>query len=142
MVGGWLLSHVYEHYRFTSDVQFLKRYYNIIYEAVQFCQVFLVESNGWKVTNLSVSPENSYKNGSTSGSITIGSTIDSSILWKLFGNLLEAAEVLGKPVARDHTLQAAQSVRASDHRFAFHPPQKLRALIYRYKRIKRSLTAK
>ena len=112
MGGAWLLSHVYEHYRFTGDIQFLKKYYNIMYSAVQFYQDFLVDYNGWKVTNPSVSPENSYKNGTISGSMTIGSTIDSSILWELFGNLLEAAQILGKPVLHDQTLMAAQTLRA------------------------------
>jgi alpha-L-fucosidase 2 len=89
MGGAWLLSHVYKHYRFTGDIQPLEKYYDIIYSAVQFYQDFLVDYNGWKLTKPSVSLENSYKNRSISGSMTIGSTIDNfyslGIIRKSFG---------------------------------------------------------
>ncbi|KAH8891237.1 hypothetical protein GQ53DRAFT_866038 [Thozetella sp. PMI_491] len=95
--GAWLLSHVYEHYRFGGDKEFLKKYYDMLSDSALFFTDFLSDYKGWKVTNPSVSPENSYKNGSISGAMTIGSTIDNSILWELFSNLIEATDVLSLP---------------------------------------------
>lgn len=104
--GAWLLQHVYEHYLFTGDKAFLKKYYYLLYEAAQFFHDTLDDYQGWKVTNPSVSPENSYRNGSVSGAMTIGSTIDNSILRELFTNLRDATSILNLP----HTPLVAQAM--------------------------------
>ncbi len=110
MGGAWLLSHVYEHYRFTEDKEFLKKYYNMLSDSALFFTEFLSDYQGWKVTNPSVSPENSYKNGSISGAMTVGSTIDNSILRELFSNLAEATEILGLP--KSELISALESLKA------------------------------
>ncbi|ERS98763.1 hypothetical protein HMPREF1624_05551 [Sporothrix schenckii ATCC 58251] len=104
--GAWLLQHVYEHYLFTGDKAFLKKYYYLLYEAAQFFHDTLDDYQGWKVTNPSVSPENSYRNGSVSGAMTVGSTIDNSILRELFANLRDATTILDLP----HTPLVAQAM--------------------------------
>lgn len=109
--GAWLLSHVYEHYRFTGDEKFLQKYYYLFYEAAQFFDDFMTDYKGWKVTNPSTSPENSYKNGTVSGAMTIGSTMDNSLLWELFGNLLEATQILRLP--RTALISKVETLRAS-----------------------------
>lgn len=96
MAGAWMLQHVYEHYLFTGDKSFLEKHYEKLNDAALFLEDFLSDYNGWKTTNPSVSPENSYKNGTVGGALTIGSTIDNSIAWEVFTNLIEVSKVLGK----------------------------------------------
>ncbi|RSL65113.1 hypothetical protein CEP51_013031 [Fusarium floridanum] len=96
MGHAWLLQHVFDHYLYTGDEDFLKENYYLFEDAVQFYEDFLTDYKGWKVTNPSVSPEASYKNGSNSGAMTISATIDNSILRELFGNFVQAAKILGK----------------------------------------------
>lgn len=100
MGGAWLVTHIFEHYRFSGDRAFLESKYDTIHGAVEFYHTFLEEYKGWMVTNPSVSPENNYVNGSSlsSGAMTVSSTIDNSILWELFSILDQAAVILKKPV--------------------------------------------
>jgi alpha-L-fucosidase 2 len=108
--GAWLATHLWEHYRFTGDTTFLREYYPVMKGAAEFFLDFLVPHprRGWLVTNPSTSPENfpiapgnvrffdevtgSMSNGTT---LVAGSTIDMQILNDLFGQVGEAASVLG-----------------------------------------------
>ena len=58
--GAWLCTHLWEHYQYTMDKEFLKETYPLIEGSVQFFMDFLVpHPNGkWLVTNPSTSPEN------------------------------------------------------------------------------------
>lgn len=105
----WLLSHVYDHYLYSGDTKFLKKFYGMMNDAAAFFEDYLVDYKGWKVTNPSVSPENSYKNGSTSGALTIGPTMDNSLLRELFANLVEATSVLGEK--ETSLVKAAKSLK-------------------------------
>ncbi|KXJ90392.1 Six-hairpin glycosidase-like protein [Microdochium bolleyi] len=109
--GVWLLSHVWEHYLYTRDAAFLEKHYYLFHEAAEFFADFLTEYKGWKVTNPSTSPENSYKNGSITGAMTVGSTMDNSLLRELFDNLLAATEVLGKDTGSEF-LTTVKELRA------------------------------
>jgi alpha-L-fucosidase 2 len=108
--GAWLATHIWEHYRFSGDTGFLRAHYPVMRGAAEFFLDFLVPhpSRGWLVTNPSTSPENfplapgnvrffdevtgSMSNGTT---LVAGSTIDMQILNDLFGQVGEAASVLG-----------------------------------------------
>ena len=109
--GAWLSTHLWEHYEYTQDKQFLARSYPLIEGSVQFFSDFLVKHpNGrWLVTNPSTSPENFPDGGGNkpyfdevTGSrlpgttICAGSSIDMQILHDLFGYYLKASEILGK----------------------------------------------
>ncbi len=108
--GAWLCTHLWEHYEYTRDKDFLRKSFPIIEGSVQFFLDFLVpHPNGkWLVTNPSTSPENFPDGGGNkpyfdevTGSmlpgttICAGSAIDMEILYDLFGYYLEAAKVLG-----------------------------------------------
>jgi alpha-L-fucosidase 2 len=93
----WLCQHLYEHYRYSGNKEFLKNTaYPLMKGAADFCLDWLVEYNGELVTAPSTSPENDYylPNGGKS-SVTIASTMDMEIIWDLFTNLIEASEILG-----------------------------------------------
>jgi alpha-L-fucosidase 2 len=108
--GAWLVTHLWEHYLFTGDKEFLREYYPVMKGSVEFFLDFLVPhpKYGWLVTNPSTSPENFplapgndrffdevTGSGSPGTSLVAGSTIDMQILNDLFGYVAEAATVLG-----------------------------------------------
>lgn len=95
MGAAWLCTHVFTHYEYTKDVEFLREYYPIMKEAAEFFVDFLVEDNGYLKTCPSVSPENTYimPNGEC-GANTAGATMDNQILRDLFSECIRAAEIL------------------------------------------------
>ncbi|MGB9765573.1 MAG: glycoside hydrolase family 95 protein [Candidatus Saccharicenans sp.] len=108
--GAWLCTHLWEHYLYTKDKDFLAEYYPVMKGNVEFFLDFLVQHPryGWLVTNPSTSPENfpdrpgnisffDEVTGSMSPGTTLcaGSTIDLEILNDLFGYVAEASKILG-----------------------------------------------
>ena len=94
--AAWLCLHLWEHYRFTQDLPFLKRALETMKEAAVFVMDVLVEGPGGElVTCPSVSPENSYvlPNGET-GVLCAGPTMDTQIIRALLGACVEAERVL------------------------------------------------
>ena len=98
MGSPWVCQNLFEHYRFTGDKTYLKNEaYPIMKNAALFCLDWLVEDkDGWLVTAPSTSPENRYidENGQVQ-CVSIATTMDMSIIWDLFTNLIEASEILG-----------------------------------------------
>jgi alpha-L-fucosidase 2 len=106
MGGNWLCQHIWEHYAFTGDKKMLAEGYPIMKEAALFTLDWLVEDkDGLLVTAPSTSPENKFrdKNG-TPQSVSVATTMDMSIIWDLFTNLIEASAVLGTDSAFRQTL--------------------------------------
>ncbi|RYY21720.1 MAG: glycoside hydrolase family 95 protein [Chitinophagaceae bacterium] len=63
MAGGWLATHLWEHYLFSGDRKFLSANFPVMQGAAAFLLNWLVEdpSSGYLVTNPSTSPENTMK---------------------------------------------------------------------------------
>ena len=95
MGAAWLSTHVWTHYAYTKDQDFLLKAYPIMAEAALFFLDYMEEKNGYLVTNPSSSPENTYimPNGE-SGCVCIGSAMDMEILRDLFTECCEAAKIL------------------------------------------------
>ena len=96
MGGAWLALHIMEHFRYTMDMDFLRRYYPILREAARFFSGYLTENaQGQLVTCPSVSPENTYQleNGEK-GCLCAGPSMDSQIITELYGAVLESAQIL------------------------------------------------
>jgi alpha-L-fucosidase 2 len=96
MGAAWLCLHIWEHYQFTLDTEFLKEKYETIKEAAQFFVDFLIEdSQGKLVTCPSVSPENTYilSNGQR-GNLCIAPSTDSQIINDLFSACIKASNIL------------------------------------------------
>ena len=96
--GSWLVQHVWEHYLFTGDKEFLKTYYPVLKGAAEFQSAILVKDpkTGRLVTAPSNSPENSYAvSKSYKPSLCVGATYDMMIIRNLFANAAAAARVLG-----------------------------------------------
>ena len=58
--GSWLVRHIWEHYCFTKDLAFLKRYKEVIYGAGYFLLDWSFEREGKRIMSPSTSPENTY----------------------------------------------------------------------------------
>ncbi|HIB91698.1 TPA: glycoside hydrolase family 95 protein [Candidatus Poribacteria bacterium] len=97
--GAWLCQHLWEHYHFNGDRDFLAWAYPIIKESVEFYLDFLVEEpvHGWLVTSPSNSPENSFRTSDGQvANICMGPSMDMQILWDLFSHCIEACHILNK----------------------------------------------
>lgn len=95
--GAWLCQHIWEHYRFTSDRDFLREYYPILKQASLFYLDNLqTDKEGFLVTNPSESFENSYKKpDGTVGWACAGAAQDMQIIRSLFKNTLAAIDIVG-----------------------------------------------
>ena len=97
--GAWLCAHLWDHYRYTLDKDFLKRAYPIMRGAARFFLSTLVEEpvHQWLVTAPSSSPENAFWSGkdSIATSICMGPTMDVQLLGELFSSTSAAAGILG-----------------------------------------------
>ncbi len=114
--GAWLTTHLWQHYLFTGDKQFLTDYYPIMKGAADFLLSYMQpypESGevkgaaGWLVTVPTVSPEHGPKGKSTT--VTAGSTMDNQIVFDVLSQLIQAAKVLGKDEGSLRVYQKALS---------------------------------
>ncbi len=99
MGAAWLCTHLWMHYSYTQDREFLKQAYPVMAEAALFFVDFLEEKDSYLVTNPSLSPENVYILPSgEQGCCCMGATMDMEILRELFTGCKKAAEILGDDV--------------------------------------------
>lgn len=100
--AAWLTRHLWEHYQFTQDRQFLRRTaYPIMAEAAEFWLANLVVDprDGTLVAAPSYSPEH--------GPYTAGAAMSQQIVWDLFRNVIEASQILGAdPAFADRVARA------------------------------------
>lgn len=97
MSSGWLCQHLWEHYLYSCDKEFLKtRAYPIMKEAALFYLDWLIEDQrGNLVTCPSTSPENVfYTEAKEIAAVSYGSTMDMQIIYDLFSNMINACEIL------------------------------------------------
>jgi len=92
--GAWLCTHLWNHYEFNGDQQFLRRAYPVMKGAAQFFLETLVEEpkHKWLVTCPTLSPENQHH---ADVAICAGATMDMQILRDLFSQCIKASELLG-----------------------------------------------
>jgi alpha-L-fucosidase 2 len=101
--GGWLSQHLWEHYLFSQDKQFLSQQgYPLMKEAALFFNDYLIKDSktGWLISTPSNSPEN--------GGLVAGPTMDHQIIRTLFRNCIAAAKVLD--INDDFTRSLAEKV--------------------------------
>src|ERR1041385_4809004 len=92
--GAWLCTHLWQHYEFTGDKQFLARAYPVMKGAAEFFLDTLVPEprHNWLVTCPSISPENKHPAGVA---ICAGPTMDTQIIRDLFDRCVQTTEILG-----------------------------------------------
>lgn len=104
--AAWLATHIWEHFEYTQNKDFLKRYYYLMHEACLFfvdflqpCDLTASDGKPYLVINPSVSPENSYvtKAGQV-GAFTEGCEMDNMILTDLFTFVQKSRKILRNEV--------------------------------------------
>jgi alpha-L-fucosidase 2 len=100
--SAWLCQHLWDHYLFTGDREFLAWAYPILKGAALFYLDMLVEEpkHGWLVTAPSNSPENAFlMPEGMQAHVCLGPTADQQLLRYLFGAGIEASRLLGRDEA-------------------------------------------
>lgn len=97
MGAAWLCLHLWEHYEYTLDKDFLCDVYETMLEAALFLTDYVVEDGEYLVTSPTLSPENEYilPNGNR-GVICKGASMDNQIMMELFTACEKAEVVLGE----------------------------------------------
>lgn len=97
MGGAWFCTHLWEHYQFTGDREFLQqRAWPLMKGSAEFLLSWMVQDeNGYWVTNPSSSPENVFTLDGKKLEISKATTMDMSIIRESFAQCLDAAKVLG-----------------------------------------------
>jgi alpha-L-fucosidase 2 len=98
MGGAWLSLHLWDHYAFSGDRDFLaSRAYPVMKEAAEFLLDYLADDGeGHLLSGPSISPENDYRapDGS-SVRLTMGPYMDTEIARALFTRVIRSSELLG-----------------------------------------------
>ena len=101
--GAWMTTHIWQHYLFTGDEEFLRKWYPVLKGAADFLldymQVYpadgeVKQAAGWLMTVPTVSPEHGPSGKGTN--VTAGSTMDNQIAFDALSSTLKAAEILGE----------------------------------------------
>lgn len=94
--GAWLCAHLWEHYLYSGDIDYLKRIYPALEGASEFFLSTMITEpeNGYLVTAPTSSPENVFITEGGKVSICMGPTMDNQLIRELFTNTLNAAEIL------------------------------------------------
>ena len=104
--GGWTSQHLWEHYLYSGDKNFLSSIYPVLKGASTFYIDYLVEhpKYHWLVINPDESPENTSR-AHQGSALEAGVTMTNQILFELFSTTIKAAEILKKDVAFVDTLK-------------------------------------
>ena len=112
--GAWLTTHLWQHYLYTGDKQFLAEYYPVMKGAADFlldylqpypADGYIKNAAGWLVTVPTVSPEHGPVGKKTT--VTAGSTMDNQIVFDVLSQTLAAAKILGKDESSIFNLQSS-----------------------------------
>lgn len=95
--GAWAAVHIWEHWLYTEDLEFLKEYFPVIQGCARFYHDILTwdEKVGALLVNPSVSPENAYRADGKFYFTSIGTTVDTAFARYIFGVACEGAKILG-----------------------------------------------
>ena len=114
--GAWLTTHLWQHYLYTGDKDFLRKSYPAMKGAADFFLGYMIPhpKYGWKVTAPSMSPEHGPKGEDTKKASTIvsGCTMDNQIIFDVLSNTLAASEILELPAAYRDSLRTLLSEMA------------------------------
>ena len=114
--GAWLTTHLWQHYLYTGDKDFLRKSYPAMKGAADFFLGYLIPhpKYGWKVTAPSMSPEHGPKGEDTKKASTIvsGCKMDNQIIFDVLSNTLAASEILELSAAYRDSLRTLLSEMA------------------------------
>lgn len=105
--GAWTSQHMWDHFQYSGDMDYLKSIYPVLKGAAMFYVDFLVEhpDNKWLVVNPGTSPENAPA-AHDGSSLDAGTTMDNQLVFDAFSAVIQAAEMLGKDQSFADSLRA------------------------------------
>ncbi|HVX26918.1 MAG TPA: glycoside hydrolase family 95 protein [Parafilimonas sp.] len=114
--GGWLSQHLWEHYLYNGDKNYLASIYPVLKGAAMFYSDYLIEhpKYHWLVVCPDMSPENAPA-AHQGSSLDAGVTMTNQIVFDVFTNAIEAAKILNKDKAFADTLKQKRSQLAPMH---------------------------
>lgn len=94
--GAWLCAHLWEHYIYTGDLDYLEKVYPALKGASEFFISTMIQEpeNGYLVTAPTSSPENEFIMDGRRISICMGPTMDNQLTRELFTNTMQAQAIL------------------------------------------------
>lgn len=94
--GAWLCRHLWEHYLYTGDLEFLRSVYPIMKEAGHFFDETMVKEpiHGWLVVCPSNSPENTHAGSNGEATTAAGCTMDNQLIFDLWTSIISSAKLL------------------------------------------------
>ena len=94
--GAWLCAHLWEHYAFTGDIDYLAKVYPALEGASKFFLSTMITdpATGYLVTAPTSSPENAFIMDGQEVSICMGPAMDNQLIRELWNNTMKAAEIL------------------------------------------------
>ncbi len=98
--AAWLSSHLWEHYLYTGDVEFLKSVYPIMKDAAVFFNDIMVKepSHNWLVVCPSNSPENAHAGSGGKATIAAGVTMDNELISNLWNIVIASSKILNTDI--------------------------------------------
>ena len=96
--GAWMTTHLWEHYTFTKDVDFLRNTaYPLLKKTAIFFQDYMVENpnNGYLMTGPSNSPENTFRYEGGEYALSMMTTCDRILVYEIYQACIQSAEILG-----------------------------------------------
>src|SRR5690554_6039158 len=95
--NAWLVQHIWHHYLYTGNIDFLKEYYPVIKGAAAFFASSLQRDKDtqWLMVSPANSPENNFiRDGINQASLAAGTTMDNQLVFDLFNVLIDSAKLL------------------------------------------------
>lgn len=108
--GGWLSQHLWEHYLYRGDKEYLKSVYPVLKGGAMFYADYLIThpKYKWLVMSPDTSPENAPA-AHQGSSIDVGTTMTNQIVFDVFSTAIQAASVLNQDKAFADTLKQKRS---------------------------------
>ncbi|OFY73300.1 MAG: hypothetical protein A2V46_04550 [Bacteroidetes bacterium RBG_19FT_COMBO_42_7] len=112
-VGGvWLCQHIWEHYLFTGDAEFLREYYPVMKGAAQFLMDIMTinPKYNYLVIPFSMSPEQGFfvREGAEESFLAPSTTMNIGMIRDLFPHCIETAKILN--VDQDFSIKLAEAL--------------------------------
>lgn len=108
--GAWTSQHLWDHYLYTGDRDFLDSVYPILQGTALFYKDFLIPHPDYPY--LVIAPGNSPENAPEvhqGSSITAGATMDNQLVFDVFSTVIEASAILGKDAEFSDSLKVLRA---------------------------------
>ncbi|MHB9141517.1 MAG: glycoside hydrolase family 95 protein [Paludibacter sp.] len=94
--GAWLSNHLWEHYLYSGDKEFLKSVYPVMKDAAVFFDQIMVKepTHNWLVVCPSSSPENEHIGSDGNATTAGGVTMDNELISNLWNIIIKSSKIL------------------------------------------------